>query len=230
MLRFAANLGTVHSPRERQRSASLVREPRPPRENRERVPTICEMTIVILAAGAARRMGSPKLLLPLDGRPLIARVLEAAARWPCVVVAGSGLAAALESPALRIVRNDAPERGMAHSLALADAVVDRSEAIAVLLGDLPDITPAAIAAVVDIYDESVDVVVPRHGETFVHPVVFGPRARRKIAALPDGDTIRGLRDDPSLRRRIVPADGSALTDIDTPGDYRKLVRRNLPES
>jgi len=188
------------------------------------------MTIVILAAGAARRMGSQKLLLPIDGRPMIAHAIAAAARWPRVVVAGSGLAPALESSRVLVVRNDAPERGMSHSLALADAAIARSEPIAVLLADLPDITPAAIAAVVDAYDEDVDVVVPRYREAFVHPVVFGPRARRKIAALPDGDTIRSLRDDTSLHRRIVTVDCNVGTDIDTPGDYRKRVRRNLPKT
>jgi CTP:molybdopterin cytidylyltransferase MocA len=188
------------------------------------------MTIVILAAGAARRMGSQKLLLPIEGRPLIARVVEAAAGWPRVVVAGPDIVPVLATARLRIVRNDAPERGMSHSLALADAVVTRNEPIAVLLGDLPDITPAAIAAVIDAYDETVDVVVPRYAATFVHPVVFGPIARRKIAALPDGDTIKRLRDDPSLRRRIVAGDHSAITDIDTPGDYAKRVRPGLPKS
>ena len=195
-----------------------------------RAPTSVEMTIVILAAGAGRRMGSQKLLLPIDGRPMIAHAIDAAARWPRVVVAGSGLAATLESAPVLVVCNDAPERGMSHSLALADAAIANSEPIAVLLADLPDITPAAIAAVVDAYDEGIDVVVPRYRDTFVHPVVFGPRARRKIAALPDGDTIRSLRDDTSLQRRIVPVDYNVGMDIDMPGDYRKRVRRELPET
>jgi molybdenum cofactor cytidylyltransferase len=206
----------------RRRIASLGRTLRPPREKTGRAPTISGMTIVILAAGTARRMGSQKLLLPIDGRPMIAHVLAAAAGWPLLVVTGVEVEPLL-GPPLRTVRNSAPERGMSHSLQLADAAIARSEPIAVLLADLPDITPAAVAAVLDAYDEAVDVVVPRAGETFVHPVVFGPRARHKIAALPDGDTIRSLRDDPSLRRRIVPADRSALTDIDTPADYLSRV-------
>jgi molybdenum cofactor cytidylyltransferase len=221
----------VFSRRERRRIVSLAPKPRPPRENTAGAPTISGVTIVILAAGAARRMGSQKLLLPIDGRPMIAHVVGAAAGWPLVVVAGAGVEPLLAAvAAVRIVRNDAPERGMSHSLALADALIAPSEPIAVLLADLPDITPAAIAAAINAYDETVDVVVPRSGETFVHPVVFGPRARRKIAALPDGDTIKALRDDPSLRRRIVPADGSALVDIDTPANYRKRIRRQRPEN
>ena len=34
---------------------------------------------VVLAAGLSRRMGRPKLLLPLDGRPLLRRTVEALA-------------------------------------------------------------------------------------------------------------------------------------------------------
>jgi len=177
------------------------------------------MTILILAAGASRRMGTQKLLLPIDGMPLIERTIAAAADWPVVVVAGDEVAHALGATSLCIVRNAAPERGMAHSLALGNAVVPDGEPIAVLLADLPDITPTAIAAAIDAYDNTVDVVVPRCEDRFAHPVVFGPRARAGIAALPDGDTIKRLRDDPRLRRRIVEVGRCALTDIDTPDEY-----------
>lgn len=184
------------------------------------------MTIVILAAGSARRMGKQKLLLPIDGRPIIEHVLAAASAWPIVVVTGEEVAPTLGHTSLQIARNAAPERGMSHSLKLGNAVVEDAEPIAVLLGDLPDITAASIAAVIEAYDDTVDVVVPRCGETFVHPVVFGPRARGKIAALPDGDTLKRLRDDPSLRRRIVETDRGCLTDIDTPSDYTERIERS----
>jgi molybdenum cofactor cytidylyltransferase len=177
------------------------------------------MTILILAAGASRRMGTQKLLLPIDGLPLIERTIAAAAAWPVVVVAGDEVAYALGATTLCIVRNASPERGMAHSLALGNAVIPDGEPIAVLLADLPDITADAIAAVIDAYDDTVDVVVPRCGDQFAHPVVFGPLARRGIPALPDGDTIKRLRDDPRLRRRSVEVGRCGLTDIDTPDEY-----------
>jgi molybdenum cofactor cytidylyltransferase len=179
------------------------------------------MTIVILAAGAARRMGRQKLLLPIDGCPMLERVLQAASAWPVVVVAGDEVAASLASSDLCIVLNAAPERGMTHSLHLADQVVRADEPIAVLLADLPDISARTIAAVIAAYNDEIDVVIPRHGDTFAHPVIFGPRARRKIADLPDGDTIQRLRDDSTLRRRIVETSAESLTDIDTPADYSK---------
>jgi molybdenum cofactor cytidylyltransferase len=184
------------------------------------------MMIVILAAGAAERMGRQKLLLPIDGRPMLQHVLDRAAAWPVVVVSGHEVAPTLGSTPFRIVRNDAPERGMSHSLRLGNAVVPDELPIAVLLGDLPDMTADSIGAVLGAYDDSVDVVLGRCGETLVHPVVFGPRARRMIADLPDGDTIKRLRDNDQLRRRIVDVDRGALTDIDTPADYHRRTQQN----
>ncbi|MFN2459980.1 MAG: NTP transferase domain-containing protein [Candidatus Velthaea sp.] len=184
------------------------------------------MTIVILAAGAARRMGRQKLLLPIDGEPMVARVIGAAAAWPTVVVAGPAVATVLRDAPVRVIVNDRPERGMVHSLRLADEAVDPAEPIAVLLADVPDVSQGWIRHIIDAYHGDVDVVAPRTGDQPAHPVVFGPAARRKIVTLADGDTLRELRDDPSLRRREVEVlDGSALTDIDTPADYAARARR-----
>jgi molybdenum cofactor cytidylyltransferase len=183
------------------------------------------MNVVILAAGRAQRMGRQKLLLPIDGRPMLVRVIDAAAAWPTVVVAAPDIATVLRDAPVRIVRNESPERGMTHSLRLANEAVPIDEPMAVLLGDLPDITRADIARVIAAYDESIDIVVPRAGDLPAHPVVFGPFARTKIAALPDGDTLRDLRDDPSLRRRVLDVD-TALADIDTPEDYASRATRS----
>ena len=88
-----------------------------------------------------------------------------------------------------------------------------------MLGDLPDCDAAAIARVVDAYGDDVDVVVPRAGDRFGHPVVFGPNARRRIAGLAEGDTLQQLRSDETLRRRIVDVpDARAFVDIDTEAD------------
>jgi nicotine blue oxidoreductase len=110
---------------------------------------------------------------------------------------------------------------MTHSLALADAAIAPGEPIAVLLADLPDCDATAIARVVDAYDATCDVAVPRAGTRFGHPVVFGPAARARIGALPAGDALHRLRDDPALRRRIVDVpDARAFADIDTEADLR----------
>ena len=104
------------------------------------------VTVVVLAAGVSRRMGRQKLLLPIDGVAIVTRVVAACEAWPTVVVVSDAtVAQALARADARIVHNAAPERGMNHSLALADAVIRRDEAIAVMLGDLPDLWDVTLA-------------------------------------------------------------------------------------
>jgi len=188
---------------------------------------VLPVTIVVLAAGVARRMGRQKLLLPIDGVPIVTRVVAACTAWSTVVVVSdAAVAHALARTGARMVFNDAPERGMNHSLALADAAVRHDEAIAVMLGDVPDTSPIAIARVINAYEETIDVVAPEAGGRLGHPVVFGPRARARIAALADGDALRTLRDDPAFEKRIVAGvDAGTFTDIDTPADYAARLRR-----
>jgi CTP:molybdopterin cytidylyltransferase MocA len=197
---------------------------------RREASAVLPMTVVVLAAGSAHRMGRQKLLLPVDGLPLVRRVLSACEAWPTVVVVSdAGVADALARTGARIVHNDAPERGMNRSLALADAVVRRNEPIAVMLGDIPDADPVTVARVLNAYDATVDVVAPEAGRRLGHPVVFGPRARARIASMPDGDALHTLRDDPAFVRRIVSGvDAGTFADIDTPADYEARIRRSRP--
>jgi CTP:molybdopterin cytidylyltransferase MocA len=176
-------------------------------------------------------MGRPKLLERIGGRTLIARALAAAGARPVVVVASPAVAAELaasgDAARVRVVRNDEPDRGMNHSLRLANDAIEAGEPIAVLLADLPDCDAAAVDRVVRAYDEGADVVVPRAGERFGHPVVFGPAARRAIAALGDGDGLHRVRDAANLRRRVVPVeDARPFEDIDTDADLAARAARD----
>lgn len=173
---------------------------------------------VILAAGASSRMGREKLLLPFRGKPMIEYAVDAAREWHPVLVANADVAAfAGEREKIDTVLNTSPERGMAHSLALADAAVPRDVPIVVLLGDKPLVTRKLIALLVE-RSAGADVVFPSHPVSREpgHPVIFSPRARAKIQSLPEGDTVKVLRDDSSLVRRIVETeDEGAYFDVDT---------------
>ena len=77
---------------------------------------------VILAAGSSSRMGTPKQLLEIEGRPLIVRAVEAALAspaWPVVVVLGAHaekIRPALARLPVLIVENPAWSEGMAASI------------------------------------------------------------------------------------------------------------------
>jgi CTP:molybdopterin cytidylyltransferase MocA len=77
---------------------------------------------IILAAGASTRMGTPKQLLPVEGRPLIVRAAEcslAAGAWPVVVVLGAHeeqIRPVLARLPVLAIENPAWSEGMASSI------------------------------------------------------------------------------------------------------------------
>lgn len=154
--------------------------------------------------------------MPFRGRPLIEYSIAAAARWKPIVVCGNELARCLAGHDIALVRNDEPERGMSHSLALANRAIDDDVAIGVLLADKPLVSEQLIETILRA-SLGADVTYPqRDDDQPGHPVVLSPRARRLIGRLPSGDTLRSLRAQPDLvARAIETADEGAFFDIDT---------------
>ena len=157
----------------------------------------------ILAAGVSLRFGRNKLTLEFDGETLLERAIRACGENPIAVVCSPDLAAALASKGLTTIVNDRPERGMAYSLRLANARVAPQMRLAVLPADLALIEPEHVAGLVAL-SEGFDVTFPRRANgTPGHPVIFSPAARERMAELPDGDTIRRLRDCAQLSRNVI---------------------------
>jgi len=111
---------------------------------------------VVLAAGASKRFGRNKLLLTLEGESLARRAARAALEAgldPVVVVLGheaDAIRGELAGLPVRIVLNPDHERGMNTSLkAGIGAVGDDAGAAVVLLADMPHVTPAMVARLVE---------------------------------------------------------------------------------
>ncbi len=183
----------------------------------------------ILAAGAATRFGSPKTTLTLRDRSFVECALEAARAYPTVVVAAvgdRGIEHVASRFGARVITNDAPGRGMSHSLRLANRALSAPHArLLVLLADTPLVDADVVRRVLSCAEDS-DVAFPVSVDGKPgHPVIFGARARREIDALLDGDTIRTLRDDPRFSRATVHfSDDRPFTDVDTPADYERVCR------
>jgi molybdenum cofactor cytidylyltransferase len=171
---------------------------------------------VILAAGASSRVGRQKLLMEFRGRALIEYPIAAAQAWRPIVVAGPQVAEYLLGRSdVTVLRNDAPELGMAHSLSLANRAIDEAGAMIVLLGDKPLIHAALIDSVLRA-PAGADLAYPLRDGVPGHPVRLSPRARRCIDALPPGDTLRLLRGRADLRQCAMPTeDEGAFFDVDT---------------
>jgi len=189
---------------------------------------------VLLAAGAGTRFGGGKLVHPLDGRPLVRWVVDAAVAAdlePVVVVEPpDGVLAGVDLVPARPVVNPAPQEGLSSSVriglaalgALADGI---PEAAVMLLGDQPRLRASTIRALVDVAAESPQMpfVVARHAaDRTQNPVL----ARRSIWRLADDDAgDRGfgplLDARPELVRWLdVEGDNP---DVDTQADLDRLA-------
>jgi CTP:molybdopterin cytidylyltransferase MocA len=161
-------------------------------------------------------MGRAKPLLRLGEETLLERALRHCAGYPSVVVASRAVAE-FAGAHVRCLINGEPERGMTHSLRLAHAAIDPASALLVVPADLPFLDGELIARVASA--PQADVVYPTWNGRPGHPVRFSVAARARLAQLPEGDTLRVLRDDPALiRRSIGPVDARTQFDIDTEDD------------
>jgi molybdenum cofactor cytidylyltransferase len=187
---------------------------------------------VVLAAGASRRFGSPKLLAPLDGRPVLQRVLDAVARAglrDVVVVLGddaAALRAAVTWRSERIEVNPRPRDGLSSSLriGLDVAAEDRTvDAVLVLLGDQPAVRPAVIAAVLDAAETAAQPIVRvRYARDEAPNPVLVRRAAWALAAGLSGDRGLGplLVERPDLVAEVAAS--GANPDIDTTEDLARV--------
>jgi molybdenum cofactor cytidylyltransferase len=193
---------------------------------------------VVLAAGRSSRFGSPKVVAPLDGRPVLAHVLARIRSGGIdepVVVLGDDAAmieAAVRWPAgARRVVNPDPSRGLASSLALGVAAARAGsrepEAILIALGDQPRVSPDVIRALIDALDDPRPIKVPRYGDASNPNPVLLERAAFDLVAAATGDRGLGplIAGNPDLVHEIPFGGGNP--DIDTPADLAAVERAGV---
>jgi molybdenum cofactor cytidylyltransferase len=142
---------------------------------------------LVLAAGEGRRFGGTKQLAPLRGRPLLEHALAAVAGLsPRVVVLGhdaDAILAAVDLFGARPVVCEGWREGQAASLRCGVAALGDVDAAVVVLGDMPDVTPAAVAAVVAAAGGGEDAVRGCYDGVAGHPVLLCRPLLDRVAEL-----------------------------------------------
>lgn len=198
---------------------------------------------LIPAAGLSRRMGRPKLLLPLAGRTVLEHVVTAlhAGGVDGVLVVVGPERADLTEPAERAgatvaalaVQTPDMRATCEHGL---DALAQRwqpAEADGWLLqpADHPTLRPDVVGALIRVAADrpDTDVVVPAHGGRRGHPVWLRWRLAAAVRRLPaDQGLNRLVRDHAARTSELNWPDAEVLRDLDTPEDYQALLRTFRP--
>lgn len=185
---------------------------------------------VVLAAGTASRMGGSKVVLPVGGRPMVARVVDAALASRLsgtVVVVGNEAGAVrrvLAGRPVRLVDNPAFAEGLSTSVQAAlRSAGSGFDAALFLLADQPFVTAALLDRLLDEHVATGSLIVrPESGGRPANPVLFSARLFPELLR-ETGD--RGGRE--VARRhaadvRLVPVDDPLVClDVDSPDDYER---------
>ena len=188
------------------------------------------VSAVVLAAGRATRMGGSKLLLPVGGRPMVQRVIDASLGSKAsetIVVLGHEAEAVAEVLAARpvtIVVNVDYAEGMSTSLRAGLAAVDpAADGAIILLADQPFVSSALIDSLIERFaDCDKSVVRPSSGGRPTNPVLIGATLFPELAE--ERGDVGGRR---VIERRaddvcLVPVDDPhELLDLDSPHEYEK---------
>ena len=193
---------------------------------------LAHAAIVILAAGASRRLGAPKQLVQTGGASLLAHAVTQAA----AVFAGQTLVVLgrpdveidrqVDSRLAAIVRNADPQRGLSSSLrcglSAARAADPRLTAVLFTLCDQPHLSVALLNRLfAAIAAGPLPIAASAYAGVLGVPAAFAASIFDELMRLEGDEGARSvLRCEPS---RVQPIDFSAgALDIDTPQDLRAL--------
>ena len=192
------------------------------------------ISAIVLAAGESKRMGPDnKLLLPFEGRPMIAHVAAtalASRAFEVIVVAGHQeqlLRSALEALDITIVVNPRFKEGMTTSIqAGVEAASLEATGIMICLGDLPMLRASDLDQVMDAFRSALvrdvaAIVRPTYQGAIGHPVILAAHYRSQILAHEKIVGCRGvIRRHPDHVSHIEMETDYGIRDIDTREAYQ----------
>jgi len=197
-----------------------------------------KVSALLLAAGSSKRIGQPKQLLPLNGKPLIAHGLETLLSsgvhevvvvlgpqaWEIARIVGETAERAAPGSKVGTVVNDAPGSDMAASVRKGLTALRRDvSGVLVFPADHPLVTAGTVRRLIDVHRMvPADIVVPVRQGRRGHPALFPADCLRR--ELTEGRTLRDLARAAGEAVTLVEVDDEGVVlDVDTMEDYRRIV-------
>lgn len=199
---------------------------------------------IILAAGMSSRFKYPKQLIPIKGRTLLERIVDASLESKLdhiVLVLGHAFSGTLQAlahriadPRLSVLENTDYRQGLSTSLHLGLKSVQHSyPSVMFLLADQPLLRPQGIDFLLEnFWASEMNICVPVCQGRGGNPTIFSRSFYGSILDIQgDAGARRIIRNNPDHVLNLETDDPSFFFDIDTPADLKKLhamFSRNSP--
>ncbi|MDH3201477.1 MAG: molybdopterin-binding/glycosyltransferase family 2 protein [Myxococcales bacterium] len=188
---------------------------------------------VVLAAGASRRMGQAnKLTVPVDGTPMVARVVDALRESrvdKILVVTGHAPEAirdALGDRDVELVHNPDYEEGMGSSVRTGvSAIGNEVDGVLIALGDMPWVSTDVIGRLVDAFSAGGDlsIYIPMFGRKRGNPVLWSSRHFPELRQLSGDVGGKALFHTHAAAICYVDVESASVNiDVDTPEALHQL--------
>ncbi|MBE9004000.1 nucleotidyltransferase family protein [Fortiea sp. LEGE XX443] len=195
-----------------------------------------DVGLIVLAAGASTRMGTPKQLLRYNQQSLIRHIVEVAIASVCQpVIVVLGAYAELIQPEIdpiqvHIVKNPLWNEGMSTSIRVGmealNTINPDAEAVVIMLCDQPFVSPQFINQLVEVHQTSGKLIVAsEYAYTLGVPALFNRALFAKLTTLSGTAGAKQLIKNYAQEVLAIPFP-EGLIDLDTPKDYEQLLAEN----
>ena len=184
---------------------------------------------VVLAAGKSSRMGVNKLLLEVERKTVLDRLLESLTQVvdEVVVVIGYNpdpITKIAKAHNVLMAYNPDHEKGMTSSFQVGLRAVNSADAVFLVLGDQlglrPELLKRMLAALEDL--PGALIVSPTHNGRKGHPVLFNAQLFDEI--LSHKGTLKEVVDIYADAHGLVEGDEWSTIDFDTPVDFERAKK------
>lgn len=187
------------------------------------------ITGIILASGFSRRMNEEKLLLKVEGIPLVERVIDAAQSSHLdeliLIYRKDEIKELAKKYGIKTVYNQHADEGQSTAIKLGvQSSHPDTEGFMFLVGDQPYLDSSTINKLIVVFKEAKDIIiVPGYKGKRGNPVIFSSKLKEELLTLEGDYGGKVIFERMVDNVKLVTIDKRMVgTDIDTKEEYKKI--------